>query len=79
MSKVVKVEWVDATLRSGWVGRDETIENCKPMAITSYGVIISRTKDHLILAASFGKDGDVGNVSCIPKPWMVKVTELKEK
>jgi hypothetical protein len=74
MSKpVVKVEWIDAESDARWVDADHIKAIKAPVAI-SYGIIVRRDKDVLILAHSIC--GDHYGVNTIPAGMVRKVTRL---
>ena len=70
---VVKVEWIDAESESKWVDADEIAGMKAPIAV-SYGVIVRRDKDVLILAHSIC--GEHYGVNTIPAGMVKKVTRL---
>jgi hypothetical protein len=70
---VVKVEWIDAESDSRWLDTDDIKAMKAPVAV-SYGVVVRRDKDVLIIAHSIC--GDHFGVNTIPAGMVRKVTKL---
>lgn len=70
---VVKVEWIDAESDARWVDADAIKAMKAPVAV-SYGIIVRRDKDVLIIAHSIC--GDQYGVNTIPAGMVKKVTRL---
>ena len=74
---LVRVEWVDPTGLAGtWIHRDQAV-TLEPMRCTTVGTILKRTKSLLILAASQGEEGQVSDVTAIPRACVRKITRLR--
>jgi len=71
--QVVKVEWIDAESDARWLEMSD-IEKLKAPVATSYGIIVRRDKDVLILAHSIC--GEHYGVNTIPAGMVKKVSKL---
>lgn len=71
--QVVKVEWIDAESDAHWLEMGDIDKIKAPVAI-SYGIIMRRDKDVLILAHSIC--GDHYGVNTIPAGMVKRVTKL---
>lgn len=70
---VVKVEWIDAESDSRWLEMSD-IEKMKAPVAISYGVIVRRDKNVLILAHSIC--GEHYGVNTIPAGMVKRITKL---
>lgn len=71
--QVVQVEWADAEQDPRWLDHDDVAKMKAPVA-TSYGVIVRRDKEVLVLAHSF--IGTDISTLLIPAGMVRKVTKL---
>lgn len=71
---LVEILWKDATVKSGWFF-DREEEDLEPMNITTVGWIAKDTKKFVTLTQSICPVA-VGNLTCIPKGWIIKMRKL---
>ena len=72
---LVIVDWLDANTESGW----QTIKDIKhePTLIRTVGWLLSQDDKCLVMFSSYTEDGDAGEVTTIPAPWVQKVKPLR--
>ena len=84
MKKLVKILWIDANDLDRTWANDKDIEKYlkEKVLIESYGFIIKKNKDYIVLAADHELDdedkGDWGRVTKIPIKWIKKISSLQE-
>ena len=77
--KLVKVEWLDAMSDDNtWQELEElTKQVLRP--VSCVGLILTETKDNIILISSFDEDSQCGGGGCtIPKSCVLSCVQLKE-
>jgi len=72
-NKLVKIEWRDATVRSGWVYEGEYDPDVSD--IVTVGWVVKDTTKVLSVTQSL-VEGAWGNITTVPKAWIKKVTRL---
>jgi hypothetical protein len=71
---VVLIEWQDIVgMGSGWVTHQEIME-AQPATMVTVGWVLRETEDFLVVGATveIGGDGQLGDVSVIPKAVVVR-------
>jgi hypothetical protein len=64
---LVQVEWLDITgSERPWLELEEA-KDMKPARIISVGQLIVDEKDRIVIAGSWGAEGELGNLNCIPR------------
>lgn len=76
MTRLVMVEWWDATMEGGWVDNAEA-ESCEdePVCVT-VGFVTAENNDWIKLAQTDGQNVK-GNIAKIPKRWIRATRELE--
>lgn len=79
--KLVRVEWVDSSTSSPWVLlEDFKDEQCDPIKIVSYGIIVKETDDYLVIAQNYGSNPpQISNTTAIPKGCIIQQNIIKEE
>ncbi len=73
----VEIIWRDSVVGSrNWVAEDE-VEELLPI-IHTYGIIIRRSGDSIVVAQSWGEGAVLGTIT-IPKKAIVKMIKLKRE
>lgn len=77
--KLAKVTWVDAFSMVEWQSLEEVLENAKSddWEVTEVGWILEDNEAYIVLASQFNKAGNWGNITKIPKSWLITVQFLK--
>lgn len=77
--KLVRVEWVDSSTSSPWVLlEDFKDEQCDPIKIVSYGIIVKETDDYLVIAQNYGSNPpQISNTTAIPKGCIIQQNIIK--
>lgn len=66
-------EWQDITgIDSPWATESE-VKELVPALIQTVGTIVHEDSDYITIAGSVGKDGELGNVSCIPRGCLISI------
>jgi len=76
--KYVEVKWCDATGNSAVIDIDEAMK-LKPAKVTSHGYLLKETNDFIIICSTMYEDGMVSEIVCIPKKWVLKITQIRKK
>lgn len=64
---LVLIQWVDITGADGpWSDLEEAKE-LTPALMTSIGRVVVDREDSVVIASTWGSDGELGNLNCIPK------------
>ena len=79
---LVLIQWVDITGADGpWSDLEEAKE-LKPALMTSIGQVVVDREDSIVIAGTWGSEGELGNLNCIPKSavrgWVEVTEEPKE-
>lgn len=79
--KLVRVEWVDSSTSSPWILlEDFKDEQCDPIKIVSYGIIVKETDDYLVIAQNYGSNPpQISNTTAIPKGCIIQQNIIKEE
>jgi len=72
---LVIVEWLDANTESGWTAVKDIKH--EPTPIRTVGWLLSQTDKCLVMFSSHTDDGDAGEVTTIPAPWIQTVKKLR--
>lgn len=72
------VEWIDAESECHWIDFKEAEEWKKQkMVALEIGWVIEDSKELLVLTSQLAADGDIGNRTKIPKPWIVSRRKVR--
>lgn len=72
---IVCIEWTDATGWPGWTEWDE-LEDLEPKTVKTVGFMLKKSnKDSVWVAMTLSPDV-LGDVFCIPRKWIKKITRL---
>ncbi len=63
---VERIRWQDPTGFAEWIS-PEKVDSLHPAKCTTVGFVISEDDNTIRIAASFTDDGDIGDLSVIPK------------
>jgi hypothetical protein len=74
--RMVLVSWHDATMEGGWSDR-EAAEQISGATVYSLGFFIAENADWIKLAQTTSTN-QVGNLTEIPKKWILDTTEIGE-
>ena len=76
-----RIDWIDSTSsNSTWTLLSELDGELRPIEISTYGVIVKKTKEFIIVAQNYGIDPDqVCNLMTIPRGCIKKITRLEGK
>lgn len=79
--KLVRVEWVDSSTSSPWILlEDFKDEQCDPIKIVSYGIIVKETDDYLVIAQNYGSNpSQISNTTAIPKGCIIQQNIIKKE
>lgn len=78
---LVLIEWIDACGFGSWTQPEEIEDWMKDensWTVNEVGWLITTTPRFILLCPQVGKDGVMGNLMKIPRPW-VKMTVLLKK
>ena len=76
MMRIVKVEWVDSSLCGSWV-RKTGFEK-SDMRCVSVGFLFKNFKDRLVICQGESSEGEINNITEIPKVSIIKAGYLSE-
>ena len=79
--KAYRIEWIDSCSSNMRWSLIENFEgDIEPIRITTYGVIIQRTKECITVAQNYSTyPRQVSSLMTIPKGCIKKIVELKDK
>ena len=70
------IEWQDITaIDSPWA-TEEDIKDLSPSLILTAGTLVRENESYITVAGSIGKDGEFGDVSCIPRGCVISIKNL---
>jgi len=73
---LVQVEWLDITASERpWMEQEEA-EGLRPASIVTVGKLVADKENYVIVASSWGVEGELGNVNCIPKQALTKMERI---
>ena len=78
MPKAVLVEWRDAISTHGWEALD-AVGDCVPKPCSTLGFLVFEAPDFLVVAATWGKDGEAeetNNRISIPTGWITSRKDI---
>jgi len=65
---LVIVQWSDITGSDGpWSDLEEALD-LRPAEITTIGRMVVDQSEYIVIASSWGDEGELGNLNCIPRP-----------
>lgn len=73
--KLVKVSWVDATVRSGWHHWEDK-ETLEPVMVDTVGWVVDSNKRFVTLTQTVCSIA-AGNLTTIPRGWIKRMKRLK--
>lgn len=76
--ELVIVEWDDISTQHGWNTPVE-MHSFKPMHCISVGFLLADEPHQLLLCSGYADDGDMADVTSIPKGTILKVTYIGER
>lgn len=77
--KLVEVVWEDSFVIKGWQEPDAWKEHVDySLTIRSLGYILSKTKEHILIAQSIDRNGKVADLLSIPRGSIKNITVARE-
>ena len=79
--RLVKITWVDAFSIAEWQTLEEVLENAKSneWEVTEVGWLLFQCKEYLVVASQFSRAGNWGNITKIPRSWLIKIESLERR
>lgn len=75
--QIVKVEWVDSSVDSGWHNKKHPGEAIGVSHCESVGFLLQKSRKEIVICLSQSK-WSVGDIMTIPRSCVKKITRLKE-
>lgn len=72
--KLVKVDWLDSCVQSGWQSPSDTYE---PSKCTTVGILQKLSKDLVAVSLSISDSGGIGDVIIIPRKVVTSIKRIK--